>query len=85
VPDAGFPTYGLVTTQYAGGTVQKYNDLPASFIANLDTQLPLDGRSAHSTPPMSEQDIADLICFLRTLTDADQQAAAPVAAGACTD
>ena len=84
-PDAGFPTYGLITTQYVGGKVQKYNDLPAAFIANLDTQMPLDGRTAHSTPPMSEHDIADLICFLRTLTDADQQAATPMPAGSCTE
>jgi cytochrome c peroxidase len=65
--------------------VQKYNDLPAAFATNLDTQLPLDGRAAHSEPPMSEHDIADLISFLRTLTDADQQAATPMPAGSCTE
>jgi cytochrome c peroxidase len=67
--DPGFPTYGLIKTQYAGGKVQKYDDLPARFRKNIDTQVPLDGRKAGSKPPMSEQDIADLICFLNTLTD----------------
>lgn len=64
-----FPTYGLVTTQYKGGKVQKFNDLPPVYKANIDVQMPLDGRAAASRPPMSEQDIADLVCFLKTLTD----------------
>ena len=45
--DADFPTYGLITTQYTGGKVQKYNDLPAAYLPNIDTQLPMDGRAAH--------------------------------------
>ena len=83
--DADFPTYGLITTQYVGGTVQKFDDLPSAYRANIDTQLPMDGRAAGSAPPMSEQDIADLVCFLNTLTDADQTPATPPAAGACVD
>jgi cytochrome c peroxidase len=67
--DPSFPSYGLIKTQYKGGTVQKYNDLPALYRTNIDTQVPLDGRAAGSRPPMSEQDISDLICFLGTLTD----------------
>jgi cytochrome c peroxidase len=82
-PDAGFPTYGLITTQYTGGTVKKYDDLPAGFVGNIDTQLPMDGRAAHSAPPMSEQDVADLICFLDTLTDGYKPPAAAPASGAC--
>jgi cytochrome c peroxidase len=83
-PDSGFPTYGLITTQYVGGVVQKYNDLPSAYRANIDTQLPLDGRAPGSAPPMSENDIADLICFLKTLTDGYQpSSAAP--AGACSN
>ena len=39
---------------------------------NIDTQLPLDGRAAGSAPPMTEQQVIDLICFLRALTDDDQ-------------
>lgn len=83
--DPGFPTYGLVTTQYTGGKVQKYDDLPAAYASNIDTQLPMDGRAAGSAPPMSEQDISDLICFLNILSDADTQPATPAKPGACTN
>jgi len=51
------------------GKVQKFDDLPEPYRANLDKQGPLDGRKAGSAPPMSEQDIDDLIAFLNTLTD----------------
>jgi cytochrome c peroxidase len=83
-PDPGFPSYGLVTTQYVGGTVQKYNDLPPVFLPNLDPQLPLDGRPAHSSPPMTEQSIADLLCFLNTLTDGYKPPATAPTSGACS-
>jgi len=82
-PDPGFPTYGLITTQYTGGTVQKFDDLLPAYVVNIDPQLPLDGRPAGSTPPMTEQNIADLICFLYTLNDADVTPATPLAAGQC--
>ena len=68
-PSAGFPSYGLIATQYDGGKVQKFNDLPERYRENIDPQMPLDGRAPASAPAMSEQDIADLICFLNTLTD----------------
>jgi len=83
-PDPDFPGYGLITTQYVGGQVRKFDDLPARFVGNIDTQMPLDGRPAHSKPPMSEQDIADLLCFLNTLNDKDVQPAEPPKPGACT-
>ncbi|MBT2334015.1 cytochrome-c peroxidase [Variovorax paradoxus] len=83
--DPGFPSYGLVTTQYSGGKVKKYDDLPPTYAPNIDTQLPMDGRAAGSAPPMSEQDMADLICFLNTLSDADTKPAAPARPGACAD
>jgi cytochrome c peroxidase len=83
-PDPGFPRYGLITTQYVGGTVQKFDDLPAAYRKNLDAQLPLDGRAAGSEPPMTEQQVADLICLLHTLTDADQANAPALPPGACT-
>ena len=83
-PDADFPAYGLITTQYDGGTVQKFNDLPPLFVRNIDTQMPMDGRAAHSQPPMSEQNIADLICFLNTLTDGYKPPSAFPVSGACT-
>ena len=82
--DAGFPAYGLVTTQYTGGTVQKFDDLPPQYRANIDSQLPLDGRAPGSRPPMSDADIADLICFLKTLTDGYKPSSQP-ASGACAN
>ena len=84
-PDAGFPAYGLITTQYTGGTVQKFNDLPAIHRANIDTQLPLDGRKPGSANPMSEGQIADLVCFLKTLTDGYQAPAQAPTSGPCTN
>jgi cytochrome c peroxidase len=80
--DADFPNYGLVTTQYVGGKVRKFDDLPARHHKNLDSQLPLDGRAAGSKPPMTDQQVNDLICFLRTLTDADV-ATAPATPVSC--
>jgi len=82
-PDAGFPTYGLIKTQYTGGIVQKFDDLPAIYRRNIDSQLPLDGRSAGTTPPMSEQNVADLICFLKTLTDDYLPSAVTPSTGLC--
>ena len=82
-PDPEFPRYGLITTQYVGGTVQKFDDLPAAYRKNLDQQLPLDGRAAGGEPPMTEQQVGDLICFLRTLTDADQVAQVAPATRSC--
>jgi cytochrome c peroxidase len=83
-PDADFPRYGLITTQYVGGTVQKFDDLPALHHKNIDKQLPLDGRAAGSAPPMTEQQVSDLTCFLRTLTDDDQVNATPAPAACRT-
>ncbi len=68
-PDPAFPRYGLVTTQYAGGVVQKFDDLPLAYRGNVDRQMPLDGRAAGSEAPLTEAEVADLICFLETLTD----------------
>ncbi len=51
------------------GVVQKYDDLPPEYHANIDTQKPLDGRKPGAQPPMSEQDMSDLEAFLGTLTD----------------
>jgi cytochrome c peroxidase len=84
-PDAGFPTFGLITTQYVGGVVQKFDDLPAVYVPNIDPQLPLDGRPAGSTPPMTDQQIADLLCFLQTLTDGYVPPATPPTSGPCVE
>jgi len=54
------------------GKVQKFDDLPKKYHTNIDSQMPLDGRAAGSRPPMSEDDIRDLLAFLNTLTDGYQ-------------
>lgn len=84
-PDPGFPTYGLITTQYTGGTVQKFNDLPAQYSANIDVEQPMGGRAAGSKPVMTEQDIQDVICFLGTLTDGYQAPATAPTSGTCVN
>jgi len=83
--DKNFPTYGLIKRQYTGGMVQKYNDLPAAYRANIDLQMPLDGRALGSLPPMSEQNVADLTCFLATLTDGYKPPKTAPASGACVN
>jgi cytochrome c peroxidase len=82
-PDPDFPTYGLIKTQYVGGKIRKYDDLPARYVANIDTQMPLDGRKRHGAPPMSEENVADLICFLKTLDDGYRPTEQPATSGPC--
>ncbi|HEX3850376.1 MAG TPA: cytochrome c peroxidase [Polyangiaceae bacterium] len=85
VNDAGFPSYGLIVTQYVAGKVAKFDDLPLAFVRNVDKQMPLDGRKPGSTPPLSEQNIADLLCFLNTLTDDYQPPVSPETSGPCVN
>lgn len=51
------------------GVVQRLDDVPVPYRANLTRQMPLDGRAPGSAPPMTEAETADLVCFLRTLSD----------------
>lgn len=51
------------------GTVQKYDDLPQKYHANVDVTDPPFDRHPGDKPAMSEQDEADIIAFLKTLTD----------------
>ncbi|RZT42468.1 cytochrome-c peroxidase [Cupriavidus agavae] len=53
----------------ARGRVNKFDDLPAQYRANLDGQMPLDQRRAGSKPPMTDAEMQDLVTFLKTLTD----------------
>jgi cytochrome c peroxidase len=78
-PDPDFPCYGLISMQYTGGTVQKFDDLPAPLRGNIDAQKPLDGRAAGSPDPMTEQQVADLLCFLETLSDDYEPIKSPTA------
>jgi cytochrome c peroxidase len=53
----------------ASGKVQKYNDLPAQYHGNIDVaDAPLD-RKFGDQPAMSDQDIQDIIAFMKTLGD----------------
>jgi cytochrome c peroxidase len=53
----------------ADGKVQKYNDLPAQYHANVDVADPPFNRHLGETPAMTAQDEADIIAFLKTLND----------------
>jgi cytochrome c peroxidase len=50
-----------------GGT-KIFDDLPAAYRANIDTQPPFD-RHVGDSPPLSDADIEDLVVFLETLSD----------------
>jgi cytochrome c peroxidase len=51
------------------GTVQKYDDIPAQYRANVDVADPPFNRHPGETPAMTAQDEADIIAYLQTLTD----------------
>jgi cytochrome c peroxidase len=53
----------------ADGKVQKYNDLPEQYHANVDVTDPPFDRHLGETPAMTAQDEADIIAFLQTLND----------------
>jgi cytochrome c peroxidase len=50
------------------GTVNKYDDLPARYWPNIETEAPF-GQKPGDTPRISSGDIDDIIAFLGTLTD----------------
>jgi len=53
----------------ADGKLNKYDDLPAQFHANVDvTDAPFD-RKFGDKPAMTDQEMKDIIAFLHTLTD----------------
>ena len=76
-PELWYPT--------VGGKVVKFDDLPAAYGRNIDPQLPLDGRARGSKPPLSEQNIQDLLCFLETLNDGYVPPVAPPRSGRCVN
>ncbi|MGM9484755.1 cytochrome-c peroxidase [Roseateles sp. NT4] len=49
------------------GQVQVYNDLPAIYRANVQQGAPF--RRAGQPPALNAQDVADVVAFLRTLSD----------------
>jgi cytochrome c peroxidase len=46
------------------GVVRKFDDLPAKYVENVDMEIPFGGKRV-----LSDADVADLVAFLRTLTD----------------
>ena len=52
----------------AHGATVKFDDLPAVYRANIDTQAPFD-RQEGDTPAMNAADIEDVVAFLKTLSD----------------
>jgi cytochrome c peroxidase len=55
----------------AKGRVQRFDDLPAGHRANVDRLTPPMDRKPGDTPAIDEGDVADIVAFLRTLTDGD--------------
>jgi cytochrome c peroxidase len=52
----------------ADGVTMKFDDLPAAYRGNVDTQPPF-GRREGDRPGFSAADIEDIVAFLNTLTD----------------
>ena len=50
------------------GTVLKFDDLPAQYLTNVNTDPPFGGKPGDK-PKLSAQDIDDIVDFLDTLTD----------------
>lgn len=53
----------------ADGTVVQYDDLPAAHKANVDVKDAPFNRHRGDQPALSEQEIKDVVTFLKTLTD----------------
>jgi len=95
------PGWALVSSYVPGARIQVFNDLPPQFRGNVDEELPMgqgqtsqggatasDGalaRKFHSQPQLTQQNIADLVCFLKTLNDGYQVPAQAPTSGPCVD
>ena len=95
------PGWALVPSYVPGAQIQVFNDLPPQFQGNVDEELPMgqgqtsqggatasDGalaRQFHSQPQLTQQNIADLVCFLKTLNDGYQVPAQAPTSGPCVD
>jgi cytochrome c peroxidase len=58
--------------RWYGAAERRFNDLPAAYHANVNTEAPFGGPPG-GAPALSEAEIADMVAFLKTLTDADQR------------
>jgi len=52
----------------ADGTVDKFDDLPPQYRANVNMEPPFGGKPGDK-PVLSEADVRDIVAFLKTLTD----------------
>lgn len=52
----------------ADGQVDKFDDLPPQYRANVNMEAPFGGKPG-AKPALNEREIADVIAFLKTLTD----------------
>jgi len=68
----------------AYGRVQKFDDLPPAYRANVDVTDPPLNRKLGEKPAMSAQDMRDIIAFLQTLNDGWTMPQAPTARQALT-
>ncbi|MEP6567997.1 MAG: cytochrome-c peroxidase, partial [Mesorhizobium sp.] len=57
----------------ADGTARKNDDLPKAYWPNLNQDPPF-GKKPGDKPALTDPEIDDIVAFLQTLTDADQQA-----------
>ncbi|AGB72463.1 MULTISPECIES: cytochrome-c peroxidase [Rhizobium] len=53
----------------ASGKVLKYDDLPAQYRANIDVSDAPMNRKPGDAPALNDAEIADIVAFLKTLTD----------------
>jgi cytochrome c peroxidase len=67
----------LVYPRVSDGAITKFNDIPPQYRSNIDVTDPPFNRKLDEAPAMSPQDEADIIAFLKTLTDGYQPTPAP--------
>jgi cytochrome c peroxidase len=95
------PIYALYPTYASGATTLRFNDLPVAYHGNIDEELPMGqgqtnaggttvangakSRPLHSIPKLTQLDIADLICFLNTLTDGYRPSVSSPPGGPCVN
>ncbi len=61
----------MIYPRNAAGRIMLYDDLPRPYHVNIDVaDAPFD-RKAGQKPPLSKQDIGDIIAFIKTLDDGD--------------
>jgi cytochrome c peroxidase len=72
---------GKIYPRDAHGKVELYNDLPKAYWSNVDTTDAPFNRHVGDPPPLTQQDIKDIIAFLHTLDDGYVAPPEPSAAG----